>query len=92
MNNVLLGTGKKRIGLGNEWAKTIFHSEGVYNHTAFLGKDTNSLKADEDRLFLITYDGIVDAANPRSTWQPRSLIHFDISRWVDVEMKVTAEK
>jgi hypothetical protein len=59
-------------------------------HTAFIGAKYNCSLSDlNNALFLITFNGIVQATNPKNTWACNT--NFVVHRFVDVRMTIVDE-
>jgi len=67
------------------WEITREHYEP--NHTAFIGKvGNNSYPAYDNKLFLVTYVGVVLAENPAQSWDGECT--FIVSKWVDIVITI----
>lgn len=56
--------------------------EYEHEHSAFMGRLT-SHKEDKDELFLVCYSCVIQASDPRTTWDATA--SFDVQRFVDIE-------
>ncbi len=54
--------------------------------SAFVG--TVGSQKDRDRVYLVTYECVVDLENPLHTWNESSTAEVDISYWVDLNISV----
>lgn len=82
MNNVELPKEKKEVvKLGRVTGKNFDPKK-----TAFIGKH-ESYRTELERLYLVTFSGIVLASSPGTTYSEGDTA-FDLHRWVDINITI----